>query len=404
MIIIRPLIISLLQFLFINLPAQEQCSFKEPVVKIDFGSGNDIHEPGIFSNPQYKRDYSICPDDGHYAFVSKTQDCFNKDWFTLNEDHTTNDRDGIMMIVNASEKPTVFFNSLIPELKPNTTYLFSVWLMNVCRIKGTCPPMPASLIITIKSPGGKKIAEFETGRLTQTITPRWQKYSGIFRTPNNAGSLVLLMSNKVRGGCGNDFAMDDIQISECIKQIPAEILQEIPREEEDSKKPVVINKTPEPEKIIVQPKPRKEIPVTVDEDTSVPVGPRIQTGSTIPTPPPDLLVSRKTEVAERIETSKGDIRIDLYDNAQIDGDTITIFHNNKMIVSHAGLSDVPITIMVTLDELHPHHEVVMVADNLGSIPPNTSMMVVTTTKKRYEIFVSSSEQKNAKLVIDLERE
>jgi len=44
----------------------------------------------------------------------------------------------------------------------------------------------------------------------------------------------------------------------------------------------------------------------------------------------------------------------------------------------------------------------MVANNLGSIPPNTSLMVVTTTDKRYEVFISSSEKKNAKVLIDLE--
>jgi hypothetical protein len=43
----------------------------------------------------------------------------------------------------------------------------------------------------------------------------------------------------------------------------------------------------------------------------------------------------------------------------------------------------------------------MVANNLGSIPPNTSLMIVTANNKRYEVFISSSEQKNAKIVIEL---
>jgi hypothetical protein len=43
----------------------------------------------------------------------------------------------------------------------------------------------------------------------------------------------------------------------------------------------------------------------------------------------------------------------------------------------------------------------MVAENLGSIPPNTSLMIVTAGTKRYEVFISSSEQKNAKVVFDL---
>lgn len=60
-----------------------------------------------------------------------------------------------------------------------------------------------------------------------------------------------------------------------------------------------------------------------------------------------------------------------------------------------------ITWSQSVDAAHPHHELVMVAENLGSIPPNTSLMVVTANNKRYEIFISSSEQKNAKIIIDL---
>jgi hypothetical protein len=53
--------------------------------------------------------------------------------------------------------------------------------------------------------------------------------------------------------------------------------------------------------------------------------------------------------------------------------------------------------------VHSHHELIMIANNLGSIPPNTSLMVTTTKSKRYEVFISSSEQKNAKVIIDLKQ-
>jgi hypothetical protein len=45
--------------------------------------------------------------------------------------------------------------------------------------------------------------------------------------------------------------------------------------------------------------------------------------------------------------------------------------------------------------------VVMVAENLGSIPPNTSVMIVTTGSKKHQVYISSTEQKNAKIVFDL---
>jgi hypothetical protein len=45
----------------------------------------------------------------------------------------------------------------------------------------------------------------------------------------------------------------------------------------------------------------------------------------------------------------------------------------------------------------------MVADNLGSIPPNTSVMIITAGNTRHELFISSTEQKNAKVILDLKK-
>ena len=58
-------------------------------------------------------------------------------------------------------------------------------------------------------------------------------------------------------------------------------------------------------------------------------------------------------------------------------------------------------VCITVDAAHPHHELIMVAENLGAIPTNTSLIIVTAGTNRYEVFISSTEQKNAKVVIDL---
>ena len=117
----------------------------------------------------------------------------------------------------------------------------------------------------------------------------------------------------------------------------------------------------------------------------------------LPTP----IATRDNPLIKHIETAETEMLIELYDNGEIDGDTVTIYHNNQLLVAHAGISAKPVTLKIKVDKEHPHHELIMVADNLGSIPPNTSLMVLTANNKRYEIFISSSEQKNAKIVIDL---
>jgi len=80
---------------------------------------------------------------------------------------------------------------------------------------------------------------------------------------------------------------------------------------------------------------------------------------------------------------------------------VSIYHNNRLLVSRRRLSEKPITFRISVNDANPHHELVMVAENLGSIPPNTSLMIVTAGGDRHEVFISSTKQKNAKVVLDL---
>jgi hypothetical protein len=96
-----------------------------------------------------------------------------------------------------------------------------------------------------------------------------------------------------------------------------------------------------------------------------------------------------------IKVDTGTIRLDFYDNAQVDGDSITILVDKKVILTHQRLSSKPITTYIKVDMYNTFHEVEMVAENLGSIPPNTAILIITAGKKRYLISLSSSESKSA---------
>lgn len=121
-------------------------------------------------------------------------------------------------------------------------------------------------------------------------------------------------------------------------------------------------------------------------------------------PKPEVLRKRTNELVRTFYTSARQIRIELYDNGEIDGDTITVYHNNRLVVSRKRLTDKPITLTVHADEDDAVHEFVMVAENLGSIPPNTALMIITAGSKRYETFVTSTEQKNAVVVLEYKPE
>ncbi|HJV18304.1 MAG TPA: hypothetical protein VJ552_00370 [Sediminibacterium sp.] len=116
-------------------------------------------------------------------------------------------------------------------------------------------------------------------------------------------------------------------------------------------------------------------------------------------PIPRVLLERENKLARTIHTDEEWVQIDLFDNGAIDNDTISVYHNNIQVVKSARLAFSPIRFRIrnTLEE--PVHELVVVAENLGEIPPNTALMVITAGRKRYEIFLASNEERNAKVVI-----
>jgi len=54
----------------------------------------------------------------------------------------------------------------------------------------------------------------------------------------------------------------------------------------------------------------------------------------------------------------------------------------------------PLTIRIPFEELDDENELVMYAENLGTIAPNTALMIVTDGNKRYEVRITSDSQKN----------
>lgn len=104
---------------------------------------------------------------------------------------------------------------------------------------------------------------------------------------------------------------------------------------------------------------------------------------------------RANEIAQELIVEKDTIGIDFYDNGEIDGDSISVFVNNQLIASNQKLGIRSIHFDLSFDANNPIQEISMFADNMGSIPPNTALMVVTDGEKRYEVRLSSSFEKNA---------
>jgi hypothetical protein len=117
--------------------------------------------------------------------------------------------------------------------------------------------------------------------------------------------------------------------------------------------------------------------------------------------PGQLVLTRVLESAFKdipeVEVDTGVIRLDFYDNAQVDGDIISVLVNNKVILSNQLLSIKPVTTYIKIDLEQTFQEIEMVAENLGSIPPNTALLMVTAGKDKYRLYLTSTATKSAKV-------
>lgn len=110
---------------------------------------------------------------------------------------------------------------------------------------------------------------------------------------------------------------------------------------------------------------------------------------------PSKTRSRENELTQTINVATNEVIVRLYDNGEIDDDTISVYMDNQLVLSSKRLSASPLSITLKMDSNNPDHVLVMVAENLGRIPPNTSLMIVQDGDKKYQVRITSTTQKNA---------
>jgi hypothetical protein len=102
---------------------------------------------------------------------------------------------------------------------------------------------------------------------------------------------------------------------------------------------------------------------------------------------------RSFDVSPIIEVDADSLKVSLYDNGEVDNDTISLFYNRKLIARGLMLSDKPLTFILPLD--NSINEIAMFAENLGTIPPNTALAIIYAGDQRFELNLTSTLDKNA---------
>lgn len=116
------------------------------------------------------------------------------------------------------------------------------------------------------------------------------------------------------------------------------------------------------------------------------------------------VASRKTIVQQTVNFSSDSLQLSLYDNGEIDGDTVSVLMNGQLILAKQGLGVRAIKHTIYIPKDVDKIEMVMYAETLGSIPPNTGLLVIRDGKDMYEIRFSGDLQKNAAIVFNRKKE
>jgi len=107
---------------------------------------------------------------------------------------------------------------------------------------------------------------------------------------------------------------------------------------------------------------------------------------------------RRNDILKTIPIIQETFKVDFYDNGEVDGDSITVFYNSKIVLSHKMLTTKAISLTLSLDKNIKENIITMYADNMGTIPPNTALMIVTDGDKRYEVHITSDTEKSGSVL------
>lgn len=111
----------------------------------------------------------------------------------------------------------------------------------------------------------------------------------------------------------------------------------------------------------------------------------------------DPNVFLKTKLARPIviEVSENVIQLEIKDYLKEDGDIISVYHNRRPFIRNLPIVNKPSFHTLRLNRGTELHEIILYAENLGRIPPNTSNLKVFDGVKEHQVLIQSSKEVSA---------
>lgn len=170
--------------------------------------------------------------------------------------------------------------------------------------------------------------------------------------------------------------------------------------------PVVTAPVKKPDAEITKPAEQPVVKTTIPPAPVAvvkPVAPKTQPVIVDPTAAIDL-AKRKVETIKALYFKSDSLTLTLYDNGEVDGDTVSVIMNGIVIMPKVGLTTNAFKKTIYTNEIEGDSiQLVMYAESLGSLPPNTGLLIVNDGGDRYEIRFSGDMQKSSAIVFRRKR-
>lgn len=117
-------------------------------------------------------------------------------------------------------------------------------------------------------------------------------------------------------------------------------------------------------------------------------------------PPAAEVALRKTEFIRTIDFKSDSLTLVLFDNGIVDGDTVSVVLNDEVVIPKLGLTEQYYRKVIKIppgsgDSLR----LVIYAENLGTIPPNSGMLIIEDGSDRYQVFFEGDLKKSPAVIL-----
>jgi hypothetical protein len=109
---------------------------------------------------------------------------------------------------------------------------------------------------------------------------------------------------------------------------------------------------------------------------------------------------RKIEAIRTIDFKSDSLILVLYDNGIVDGDTVSVILNGEVIIPKQGLTEQAYRKVIKIPpSMGDSLQLVIYAENLGSIPPNSGLLIIEDGSDRYEVGFKGDMKKSPAVIL-----